>query len=242
MRMRSNFTIVPNSLTRDSNISLKAKGLYAYFASRGDDWKFYIQEIASNCKEGVKAVRSALHELIDNGYVTQKRINGENGHFYYDYEIFDSPQPLSPCTPKGHAVGTVTAQGPTNKKESLKKKERVCDTRSENVDVNTKIVDGWNMMFGVNTKVDNALNNRITNIVSNYSLEDIKKTFVKYHKVYSSDEFYYSIRHSLFEFLGYGDNRFATFYHKDIDSFKVWSNKKEENKMKVMINGKMTAQ
>jgi hypothetical protein len=52
----------------DSNLSLKAKGLWAFCLARPDDWTFCITEMLSHTREGERALYSALKELIANGY------------------------------------------------------------------------------------------------------------------------------------------------------------------------------
>ena len=52
----------------DENVSLKAIGLWARCISRPDDWRFNIKELVTKCKEGRRAVDSAIQELIHHGY------------------------------------------------------------------------------------------------------------------------------------------------------------------------------
>lgn len=111
LRKKSNFTIVSNGIVFNKNISMKAKGIYLYLCSRPDGWDFYLSEIASNCTEGTKAIRTGLRELEDAGYLARERVNGECGQFHYDYEIFETPDATSPHTPKGHTVKGRAAEG-----------------------------------------------------------------------------------------------------------------------------------
>lgn len=106
---KSNFSIVSNSIVFDKDMSFKAKGVYLYLCSRPDGWKFYINEISSNGKDGVDSVRSAIRELQDGGYLVRNRVNGENGKFDYSYEIFETPLGVSP-----HAGFPVTVESNTN--------------------------------------------------------------------------------------------------------------------------------
>jgi hypothetical protein len=94
---KSNFTQIPNSLILDEELSFKAKGVYAYLASKGDGWAFYISEIAKHSKDGKDSVRSALQELIDNKYLVRHKYNNKDtGQIEYNYEIFDTVDAKSP--------------------------------------------------------------------------------------------------------------------------------------------------
>jgi len=78
--------IIPIELLNSKEISLKAKGLFAYIQSKPKDWKFSVDMIATQMKEGREAIRSALKELEEAGYL--KRIpkrNEKNGFSGYDY-------------------------------------------------------------------------------------------------------------------------------------------------------------
>jgi len=53
----------------DTNLSLKAVGLWARCLSRPDNWTFSIAELVKHCKEGRRSIDAAMKELIDSGYV-----------------------------------------------------------------------------------------------------------------------------------------------------------------------------
>ena len=88
------FTQVSNTALRDTNLSLKAKGLYALINSyiTLEDFTLYKTTLLKNCAEGKKAFDAAWKELKDAGYLIQYRLQGEKGKFYYEYELLDEPQ------------------------------------------------------------------------------------------------------------------------------------------------------
>ena len=86
------FTIMSNVHLRDNQLSLKAKGLLSYMLSLPDDWKFSVQGLASTCRVGPDAIRSALKELEAAGYVRKVWHRNENGHFTeIEWEIHEVP-------------------------------------------------------------------------------------------------------------------------------------------------------
>jgi len=97
------FTVMCNYHLRDKRLSLKAKGLLSFMLSLPEDWDYSLTGLASLCKENIKAIRSAIHELEIYGYVVRERKHGELGRFDYDYIIKEIPD-VSPYTQKGHAV------------------------------------------------------------------------------------------------------------------------------------------
>lgn len=89
------FTVMSNHHLRDKNLTLKAKGLLSVILSLPDDWKYSIAGLAAICKEGTSAVKSALQELTDAGYVTVTKLypnQTDTGRIEYVYDIHETPQ------------------------------------------------------------------------------------------------------------------------------------------------------
>lgn len=72
---RNNFTMVSNHVLRNENLSLKAKGLYAYMWSLPDSWDYSVAGLTKVLKEGKSAINEALKELEHEGYLV--RTNGD---------------------------------------------------------------------------------------------------------------------------------------------------------------------
>lgn len=88
------FGMVPNSLLNNSEISLKAKGLFGYMQSKPEGWSFSEKLIASQCKESVDSVSSGLKELEAWGYLTRERKQSNKG-FFITYKLaFDCEKPM----------------------------------------------------------------------------------------------------------------------------------------------------
>ena len=72
------FAMVPNELLNNSTISLKAKGLFAYIRSKPGGWRFSINRMTHQLKENRHAIRGAIRELEEHGYLI-RRARKENG-------------------------------------------------------------------------------------------------------------------------------------------------------------------
>ena len=83
-----NFGMTPIELLKDKNISMKAKGLFAFMQYKPDGWIFTIDSIADQVKEGRWMVYAALKELKDFGWVTYHKQNTGEGI----YELHETPQ------------------------------------------------------------------------------------------------------------------------------------------------------
>lgn len=71
---KSNFTVIDNTVLQDTELTFKAKGLFAYLWSQSDKWNFYETEVVKHSKDGISSLRSGIHELEERGYLQRKRI------------------------------------------------------------------------------------------------------------------------------------------------------------------------
>ena len=82
---------------RDTRLSLKAIGLFSIILSLPPEWDFSIAGLAAITRDGIATVRAALNELESNGYLTRKRVRGEDGKLekneYTFYEIPHAEKP-----------------------------------------------------------------------------------------------------------------------------------------------------
>jgi len=67
------FTMLPNAIARDPNLSAKAKGILWLLLSNRKGWKSCCSTIVSMMADGVASVRSGLLELERNGYLLRIR-------------------------------------------------------------------------------------------------------------------------------------------------------------------------
>ena len=127
-RSKKGFTVVQNEITRDVNISLKAKGLYlviqAYISM--PDKKWTKDDFMRLVKEGNKAFDSAWKELKESGYL-KVHIMSDNGRWRTEYELLDEPQE-GPHTWYHNADGKVTSdnirRAGKKKKDMLSKDQK----------------------------------------------------------------------------------------------------------------------
>jgi len=86
----SNYTVMANYHLRDKRLSLKAKGLLSVMISLPAEWDYTLAGLAYISKEGVSAIRAAIQELEENGYVTRARLRNEAGQLGdTEYTIMD---------------------------------------------------------------------------------------------------------------------------------------------------------
>lgn len=99
-----NYTVMSNYHLQDKNLSYKAKGLLSCMLSLPDDWNYSVRGLASISKEGIKAINSMLKELEENYYLKRERKQENNGRFYYEYNIYETPYTQKGITDKGSTL------------------------------------------------------------------------------------------------------------------------------------------
>lgn len=138
---RSNFTVVDNTFIRDSNLSLKAKGLMLLMLSLPPEWDYSIAGLSAICQEGKTAIRSCLKELEDNYYLIRERRNNEKGYFVYEYILKEIPEKPhtenlyadGECAAARHTEKTHTVETHTENRTQLKKDELKKDLSNKDV-------------------------------------------------------------------------------------------------------------
>ena len=89
----SNYTVMANYHLRDTQLSLKAKGLLSVMLSLPADWDYTLAGLAFISKEGVDAIRAAVNELVHTGYIIRSRRRNEAGQLSdTEYVIYEFPQ------------------------------------------------------------------------------------------------------------------------------------------------------
>lgn len=91
----TNYTTMSTLHLKRKDMSLKAKGLLSLMLALDDDWKYSIKGLCGICQENETAIKTALSELKDCGYlVVRKNLPDKNngGRISYEYDIYELSQ------------------------------------------------------------------------------------------------------------------------------------------------------
>jgi len=87
------YTVMANHHLRNTELSLKAKGLLSLMLSLPEEWDYTTKGLARICKDGVDSICAGVRELEEHGYVVRERIRNPNGQLgAIEYTILEQPQ------------------------------------------------------------------------------------------------------------------------------------------------------
>ena len=105
------YTVMSNYHLRDKSLSLKAKGLLSQMLSLPEDWDYTLTGLSIINRESKDAIRSAVNELEQAGYIRRHQTVDAKGKFSVnEYVIYEQPQPRPSGTGLGRPDGSISGQ------------------------------------------------------------------------------------------------------------------------------------
>jgi hypothetical protein len=118
LEFEEKYTQVPNGWLRDKRLSRRARGLLAELLSHRPGWRVTVESLVNSGPEGRDAIRTALHELQEHGYLTvvvRQSAGGKlDGH---DYVLTDPATALLETRSTGNPQHGKSAAKNTSSKE-----------------------------------------------------------------------------------------------------------------------------
>ena len=81
-------TTFSNDLLNDHRLSYPALGIITHLLAQANNWKVYLNQLASQRSESKGVIRKAMQQLKELGYVHHAKIGFKEG---WDYFVFDAP-------------------------------------------------------------------------------------------------------------------------------------------------------
>ena len=124
------YTVMSNFHLRDKSLSLKAKGLLSQILSLPEDWDYTLSGLCYINRESKDAIRSAVNELEQAGYIERHQTTDEGGKFSSnEYIIHEQPVSLPPSLDKPLSENPTTEKPPSENPTQLNK-DRVTKDQS----------------------------------------------------------------------------------------------------------------
>lgn len=127
-----NYTTLCNIALNDPELSLKAKGLFAFLMSKPADWKISYRGLMTQLREGQRAILGALAELEQAGYLQRDLTQNEQGQIYFTSVLRE--QPMRTKRTHGAAAVKPVRTKPTHGKRTRAKRTPIVNTDELNTD------------------------------------------------------------------------------------------------------------
>lgn len=91
-RQADHFTILSNAVLNDERLSFRARGILIWLLSKPADWRTRSEAIAAQSpKEGREAIRTAMRELEQLGYLVREKVQNERGQWSTIQTVYEVP-------------------------------------------------------------------------------------------------------------------------------------------------------
>ena len=120
----NDYTVMANHHLRNHALSLKAKGLLSQMLSLPEDWDYTLSGLAEINRESKDAIRAAVQELEQAGYIQRRQTQDKGGKFAgNEYVIREIPCPPDTDTQEEspEESGAPLLDFPTTEKPSSEK-------------------------------------------------------------------------------------------------------------------------
>lgn len=89
---RARFTTVDRETIRDASLSYRARGVLVWLLDKPNDWHTSAEGIAQHGTEGRDAIRAALRELQNAGYLRRAPYRDDAGKWATEWTVYERPQ------------------------------------------------------------------------------------------------------------------------------------------------------
>ena len=114
------YTVMSNHHLRNKELSLKAKGLLSQMLSLPEDWDYTLAGLSLINREKIDAIREAVRELENAGYIQRSRERDEKGRLRgTTYVIYEQPPKLDLPTLEKPTLEKPTLEKPMLEKPTL---------------------------------------------------------------------------------------------------------------------------
>lgn len=99
-KKNQDYSVINNTVLKDKRLSWRARGIAAYLLTMPDDWSINSNHLWKSGTEGRDAVRNAMKELEESGYLIRTKYQTKDGKWNTELVLGESPTPGKPTPGK----------------------------------------------------------------------------------------------------------------------------------------------
>ena len=101
-QQRTQYTVIDNTIFRDTELSNKALGMLCRMLSLPDGWEFSVMGLVALSNDGKSAVMSQLDELEEHGYLVRNQVREGGKMAGVEYIVSETKMSEKPYAEKPH--------------------------------------------------------------------------------------------------------------------------------------------
>jgi hypothetical protein len=175
-----NFSVICNDIFQNSNISARAKGIYAYLMTLPDDWKLYKKELYKHFTEGRDALDRAFKELELNGYIQKEQEKDESGKFCgWNYTVYET-QTAAKFVFETQKAGNQVTENPKSANPHLLNTNLLQNTNNSGKSRTKEIQELFQKRYKEVTKTEPLLTKKCFVLLSKFSKKDVAEKMINW--------------------------------------------------------------
>jgi len=165
-KTQGNFTMVSQTIVRDTGLSLTDRGLLLTLLSLPDNWHLTIAGLAVILPDGKDKISKSLQRLIQKGYVTRIQGRNDQGRFGdIDLEVHETPIYTNQMDIKNKPKKQQRTEGSSASCPQAEKRETDKQAQFKN-----KELENLNIKKTA-TSADDAVRSEVTMLLAPYNLQ-----------------------------------------------------------------------
>lgn len=214
------YVVIEKTALEDPELSFKAKGLIAYLLSKPDNWRPMLTQLINASKDGEVSIRNALNELEEAGYLVRNPVREKGKIVAWEQIIYEVPQNRK----KQETLDFPEVENPHVGNPQLDNPALIINDKTNKEEINKEsiysIFEYWNSKGIIrHRELKQRWRKTINARLKHYTAEQIKEAIDNYATVLSSEEYYWTYRWTLEEFLKRGLDKFLT-ENKPLENYR----------------------
>lgn len=137
-KIKKDYQVIPNQLIKDNSLSIMARFIFVYMASKPNGWDFYIEPLAAELNCSAKTLRKYIGELVDSGWIEKGQQAINNGKFGATHYTINAVKNAGKNVPHGKMFRTEECSARKNvrddKNSSLYNIDNINNIEIDNID------------------------------------------------------------------------------------------------------------
>lgn len=236
----SGYGILAKKVMKDPSLTIEAKAIYSYlitYAGSGTEAYPPVKQIITDLNISKDRYYNHMEKLLTSGYIVkiETKEKGKFNNNRYVIKHFMEQEKPSPCPDDKETVNSPCPDSPDTDNQDT-------NSNSNNININNNIYSQLEEVYDFwieqdiykHKKLTAKFKTAIKSRLKDYSMDDIKRSIENYSKILKGEEYFFSYRWTIKDFMDRGIEKFmdwdtcynnflsknnnVTYLHREIDN------------------------